>query len=194
MMMHNVDPDDLLGKAYDSRIARRLAAFVVPYRARAIGVVVLMFVVAASDLMLPKIFSLGVDEVALYRRLSHLNLLGLAFMIALVVRFASQWGEFYLTSWLGNRVVFDLRNTMFRHLQTLSMAYIDRRGVGAIMTRIQNDVGVINEFFGDGIAGIIANMLILVGIVIVMFTTNWKLALLAFVVLPIMGVIMARWR
>jgi ABC-type multidrug transport system fused ATPase/permease subunit len=62
------------------------------------------------------------------------------------------------------------------------------------MTRIQNDVGVINEFFGDGIAGIIANMLILVGIVIVMLLTNWRLALLAFVVLPIMGLIMARWR
>lgn len=194
MMMQNVDPDDLLGKAYDSRIARRLGAFVVPHRAPAIGVVVLMFVVAFSDLLLPKVFSLGVDEVALHKRLGHLNLLGAIFMISLVVRFLSQWGEFYLTSWLGNRVVFDLRNTMFRHLQTLSMAYIDRRGVGAIMTRIQNDVGVINEFFGDGIAGIIANMLILIGIVIVMLTTNWKLALLAFVVLPIMGLIMARWR
>jgi ABC-type multidrug transport system fused ATPase/permease subunit len=194
MMMNNVDPDDLLGKAYDSRIARRLGAFILPYRARASGVVALMFVVAVSDLLLPKLFSLGIDEVTLHKRLSVLNLLGLAFMIALAVRFISQWGEFYLTSWIGNKVVFDLRNTMFRHLQTLSMSYIDKRGVGAIMTRIQNDVGVINEFFGDGIAGIIANMLILIGIVIVMLTTNWRLALLAFIVLPIMGLIMARWR
>jgi ATP-binding cassette subfamily B multidrug efflux pump len=194
MMMQNVDPDDLLGKAYDSRIARRLGEFILPYKARASGIVALMFVVAISDLLLPKIFSLGVDEVTQYKRVSHLNLLGLAFMLALAVRFFSQWGEFYLTSWLGNKVVFDLRNTMFRHLQTLSMSYIDKRGVGAIMTRIQNDVGVINEFFGDGIAGIIANMLILVGIVIVMLTTNWRLALLAFIVLPIMGLIMSRWR
>ena len=194
MMMQNVDPDDLLGKAYDSRIARRLGEFVLPHRSRALGVVALMFVVAVSDLTLPKLFSLGVDEVTMYKRVDHLNVLGVAFMLALAVRFASQWGEFYLTSWLGNKVVFDLRNTMFRHLQTLSMSYIDKRGVGAIMTRIQNDVGVINEFFGDGIAGIIANMLILVGIVIVMVTTNWRLALLAFVVLPIMGVIMSRWR
>jgi ATP-binding cassette subfamily B multidrug efflux pump len=194
MMMQNVDPDDLLGKAYDSRIARRLGEFILPYKARASGIVALMFVVAISDLLLPKIFSLGVDEVTQYKRVSQLNILGLAFILALVVRFFSQWGEFYLTSWLGNKVVFDLRNTMFRHLQTLSMSYIDKRGVGAIMTRIQNDVGVINEFFGDGIAGIIANMLILVGIVIVMLTTNWRLALLAFIVLPIMGLIMSRWR
>ncbi len=194
MMMQNVDPDDLLGKAYDSRVARRLGAFVVPYRARALGVVALMFVVAVSDLLLPKLFSLGVDEVASSKRLGHLNALGAAFMVSLAVRFIAGWGEFYLTSWLGNRIVFDLRNTMFRHIQTLSMSYVDKRGVGSIMTRVQNDVGVINEFFGDGIAGIIANMLILVGIVIVMVTTNWKLALLSFLVLPIMGLLMSRWR
>ncbi|MGN6564847.1 MAG: ABC transporter ATP-binding protein [Thermomicrobiales bacterium] len=192
--MHNVDPDDLLGKAYDSRIARRLLAFVAPYRLRVAGAIVMMLAMAASDLLLPKIFSLGVDEVATFKRLSRLNVLGLTFMIALVVRFLAMWGQFYQTSWLGNRIVFDLRNTMFRHLQSLSLTYIDRRGVGAIMTRIQNDVGVINDFFGDGLAGIMANLLILVGIVIIMLTTNWKLALLAFIVLPVMGVFMVYWR
>jgi ABC-type multidrug transport system fused ATPase/permease subunit len=192
--MHNVDPDDLLGKAYDSRIARRLLAFVAPYRLRVAGAIAMMLAMAASDLLLPKIFSLGVDEVATFKRLSRLNVLGLTFMIALVVRFLAMWGQFYQTSWLGNRIVFDLRNTMFRHLQSLSLSYIDRRGVGAIMTRIQNDVGVINDFFGDGLAGIMANLLILVGIVIIMLTTNWKLALLAFIVLPVMGVFMVYWR
>jgi ATP-binding cassette subfamily B multidrug efflux pump len=192
--MMNVDPNDLLGKAYDSRIARRLGGFVVPYKRRAFGIVALMVVVSVSDLLLPKLFSLGIDEVTLYKRIGHLNALGVSFLVALVVRFVAGWGEFYLTAWLGNRIVYDLRDTMFRHLQKLSMSYIDRRGVGAIMTRIQNDVGVINEFFSDGIAGIIANMLVLVGIVVLMLTTNWQLALLSFIVLPIMAVFMGRWR
>jgi ATP-binding cassette subfamily B multidrug efflux pump len=192
--MMNVDPNDLLGKAYDSRIARRLGGFVVPYKRRAFAIVALMVVVAVSDLLLPKLFSLGIDEVTLHKRVGHLNVLGASFLVALAVRFIGGWGEFYLTAWLGNRIVYDLRDTMFRHLQKLSMSYIDRRGVGAIMTRIQNDVGVINEFFSDGIAGIIANMLILVGIIVVMLTTNWQLALLSFIVLPVMGVFMGRWR
>jgi len=192
--MMNADPNDLLGKAYDSRIARRLGGFVVPYKRRAFGIVALMVVVSVSDLLLPKLFSLGIDEVTLYKRIGHLNALGVSFLVALVVRFVAGWGEFYLTAWLGNRIVYDLRDTMFRHLQKLSMSYIDRRGVGAIMTRIQNDVGVINEFFSDGIAGIIANMLVLVGIVVLMLTTNWQLALLSFIVLPIMAVFMGRWR
>ncbi len=194
MMMHNVDPDDLLGKAYDARIARRLLAYVAPYRRRALAMVALMVAVAGSDLLLPVLFSEGVDEVRYNGRLSRLNLIGAAFLLTLAVRFLATWGEAYLTAWLGNRVVFDLRNTMFRHLQTLSMSYIDKRGVGSIMTRIQNDVGVINDLFVDGIAGIVANVLILIGIVVIMLLTNWRLALLGFAVLPLMAIFMNYWR
>jgi ATP-binding cassette subfamily B multidrug efflux pump len=194
MMMNNVDPDDLLGKAYDGRIARRLFGYVWPYRARALGVLAAMLVVTGSELLLPKLFSLGIDEVTYDQRLSRLNLLGAIFVGVLVVRFCAAWVENYFTSWLGNRVVFDLRNRMFRHLQTLSVGYIDRRGVGSIMSRIQNDVAVINEFFGEGITGVFGNVLVLVGIVGLMLWTNWKLALLAFVVLPAMVVAMRAWR
>ncbi|HET8626099.1 MAG TPA: ABC transporter ATP-binding protein [Thermomicrobiales bacterium] len=195
MAMHRgVDPDDLLGKAYDARIARRLVAFMGPYRWRAIAAIVLVLGAAGADLLLPKVFSLGIDDVADHRPLSALNLLGVIFALLLVVRFLFTWGQYYITSWLGNRVVFDLRNTMFRHLQTLSMSYIDRRGVGTVMTRIQNDVGVINDLFTDGVFTILTSMVILVGIVVLMLTTNWRLALLAFVVLPVMGAFMSYWQ
>src|SRR5438093_9570665 len=190
MHMGGVDPDDLLGKAYDSRIAGRLVGFAAPYRARVFGAIALMVGASATDLLLPKLFSLGVDEVATHRRLSMLNLLGLIFMVALVARFLFTCGQYYLTTWLGNRIVLDMLVRMFRHLQTLSMSYIDKRGVGAIMTRIQNDVGVINDLFTEGIFSIFANVLVLVGIVLLMFTTNWKLAILAFLVLPVMAIVM----
>ncbi len=193
MMLHH-DPDDLLGKAYDSRIARRLLGFVAPYRRQALLTIVAIVVATGSDLLLPWLFGRGVDLVRDGGQLRTLNLLGAAFVLTLVIRFLASWSEFYLTAWLGNRVVFDLRNAMFRHLQTLSTSYIDKRGVGAIMTRIQNDVGVINELFADGVAGIVANGLILAGIVVVMLITDWRLALLSFLVLPIMVVVMVRWR
>lgn len=193
-MSDNVDPDDLLGKAYDSQIARRLFAFALPYRQRAIGALLLILVATVSDLLLPKLFSMAVDEVTLERRLSALNLLGVAFLVTLGVRFLASWGEYYQISWLGNRIVFDIRNQMFRHLQTLNVGYVDRRGVGSIMSRIQNDVGVINEFFSDAVAGIFGSLLILVGIVVLMLWTNWKLALLSFAVLPVMVLVMRFWR
>ena len=192
--MQNVDPDDLLGKAYDQRIVRRLFGFALPYRHRAIGILLLIVVVTASDLLLPKLFSVAIDEVTAKQRLSRLNLLGASFVVILLIRFLATWGEFYLISWLGNRVVFDLRNRMFRHLQTLSVGYIDRRGVGSILSRLQNDVSVINEFFSEGITGVFSNVLILVGIVALMLWTNWRLAMLAFIVMPIMILIMRSWR
>ncbi|MDP9354387.1 MAG: ABC transporter ATP-binding protein, partial [Chloroflexota bacterium] len=193
MMLHH-DPDDLLGKAYDGRIARRLLGFVTPYRRRVLLTILAIVVATSSDLLLPWLFGRGVDVVRDGGRLRTLNLLGVAFVLTLVIRFLASWSEFYLTAWLGNRVVFDLRNAMFRHLQTLSTSYIDKRSVGAIMTRIQNDVGVINELFADGVAGIVANGLILAGIVVVMLLTDWRLALLSFLVLPIMAAVMVRWR
>ena len=193
-MIVQPDPDDLLGKAYDPQIARRLAAFVVPYRRQALIGVGLILVATAADLLLPTLFSRAIDEVNQARRISVINLLGVAFLVTLVVRFLATWGEFYMISWLGNRVVFDLRNRMFRHLQTLSVSYIDRRGVGSIMSRIQNDVGGINEFFNDGVAGVISSAAILLGIIVIMLITNWRLALLAFLVLPVMTLFMRYWR
>lgn len=192
----NVDPDDLLGKAYDGRVARRLLSYVLPYKKRAFILIAAAVTAIACDLLLPWLFSVAIDEVRPNgpRRPEILNLLGLAFLGALLLRFVAMWAQFYTTSWLGNRVVYDLRNTMFRHLQTLSLAYIDKRGVGAIMTRIQNDVGVINELFADGLLGIFSNLLILVGIVIIMLLTDWQLALLAFVAMPIMIFVMKKWR
>jgi ATP-binding cassette subfamily B multidrug efflux pump len=193
-MSQNVDPDDLLGKAYDPLIARRLFAFILPYRARALAAALFIVVVTVGDLLLPKLFSMAVDEVTAARRLSVLNLLGIAFLTTLVVRFFAGWGELYQISWLGNRVVFDIRNQMFRHLQSLNVGYVDRRGVGSIMSRIQNDVGVINEFFSDGVSGVVSSSLILVGIVGLMLLTNWRLALLSFAALPVMGLVMRYWR
>ena len=189
--------EDILGKAYDSRIAGRLIGFLQPYRTKVLVTTALVIVVTVSDLLLPKFFQMAIDEVngsSGSQRLSALNLIGFAFVVTVMIRFLGMWGQFYTTQWLGNRVVFDIRNRMFRHLQNLSIGYIDKRGVGAVMTRIQNDVSVIQDMFSDTVIGIISNVLVLVGIVILMFVTNWKIALLAMVVMPIMILVMKYWQ
>jgi ABC-type multidrug transport system fused ATPase/permease subunit len=192
--MQHVNPDDLLGKAYDPQIARRLIGFAVPYRRKALLTALAIAVATGSDLLLPTLFSRAIDEVSGDRRTSMINLLGIAFIVTLVIRFLATWVQYYLVAWIGNRVVFDIRNRMFRHLQTLSVSYIDRRGVGSIMSRLQNDVSVINEFFADGMTGVLSNALILIGIILIMLLTNWQLALLAFLVLPVMIGLMRIWR
>ena len=198
MVSTNVNPDDLLGKAYDGRIARRLLDFLAPYRRRVVLVTIAVILGIAADLGIPYLLSTVVDEVSgagdLSDRTRIINLLGIAAVAVLIIRFLSNWAETYLTSWLGNRVVYDLRDTMFRHLQKLSVSYTDRHGVGAVMTRIQNDVSVINELFSDGVVGLAANLLVLVAIIVVMLVINWQLALLAFIALPVMIGVVSVWR
>jgi ABC-type multidrug transport system fused ATPase/permease subunit len=186
--------DQVLGKAYDSRIARRLLGFLSPYRRRIL--IVTMFVVlhTLADLGLPLLFAQAIDEVSNDQRMWVLNVIGGTFVVLVLLRFLFMWGQFFNAQWLGNRVVLDIRNTMFRHLQNLSIGYIDRRGVGAVMTRIQNDVAVIQSMFTDTVLGIISNVLVLVGIVIIMLVVNWKMALLAFTVMPLMVIIMRFWQ
>jgi len=193
MIRAQVD-DDLLGKAYDSRIARRLVGFLLPYRKRLMQVTALVLVGTAADLLLPTLFARAIDEVSNDRRSWMINVIGAAFVTVIGIRFLAMWGQFLSAQWLANRVVFDIRNRMFRHLQRLSIGYIDRRGVGAVMTRIQNDVAVIQEMFSDTVIGIISNVLVLVGIIAIMLITNWKMALLGFTVLPIMLTIMRYWQ
>lgn len=186
--------EDTLGKAYDSRIARRLVGFLQPYRSRLLFTTLMVIIGTAADLALPTLFSLAIDEVDHQQRMWMINVIGAAFVLTVLIRFFSNWGQYYTTQWLGQRVVYDIRNKMFRHLQNLSIGYIDKRGVGTVMTRIQNDVAVIQEMFSETVIGIISNSLVLVGIIAIMLYTNWQLALLSFVVLPVMVVIMRIWQ
>ncbi len=186
--------DQVLGKAYDSRIARRLLGFLAPYRQRILLVTTFVILHTLADLALPLLFAQAIDEVSNDQRMWMLNVIGGAFVALVLLRFLFMWGQYYNAQWLGNRVVLDIRNTMFRHLQNLSIGYIDRRGVGAVMTRIQNDVAVIQSMFTDTVLGIISNVLVLVGIVIIMLVVNWKMALLAFTVMPVMVIIMRFWQ
>ncbi|HYJ12670.1 MAG TPA: ABC transporter ATP-binding protein, partial [Thermomicrobiales bacterium] len=186
--------DSVLGKAYDSAIARRLVGFLKPYRNRMILVTTFIILATLSDLALPLLFAEAINEVSQERRTWMINLIGVTFVVIVLLRFLFMWGQYFNAQWLGNRVVLDIRNQMFRHLQNLSIGYIDRRGVGAVMTRIQNDVAVIQAMFTDTVLGIISNMLVLVGIVVIMLIANWKMALIAFTVMPVMVIIMRSWQ
>lgn len=186
--------EDKLGQAYDAAVMRRLVSFLTPYKSRLLIVTVLVLVGTASDLLLPWLFSRAVDELGGNRSRQVVIGIALTYVTVVVIRFLSNWRQFYTTQWLGHRVVFDMRNQMFRHLQNLSISYIDQRGVGRVMTRIQNDVSVIQEMFSDTVIGIISNVLVLVGIIVIMLFTNWKMALLSFLVMPLMVFVMSKWQ
>ena len=178
--------DNQRGAAFNRRVVARLLAYLKPYT-RQMGLAFLaMLVVSALTLLTPYLLKVAVDQyIALGDRagLARISLLTAATFIGLYLATA---GQQYMLSWVGQRVLANLRSALFRHLQQLSLGYHDTHIVGVTVSRVMNDVATINELLSQGVITLVGDTLILVGIVVIMLTMSPRLALLTFIVLPLM--------
>lgn len=185
--------DEILGKAYDARLARRLWQYAQPYRMTIYLTIALALLTVVVDLLAPLITQYAIDHYIAPTGGAHLSneqrgtgalTMALLFLLVLTVGFAFRYLQNYLLSVVGQRVMYDMRSDMFRHLQNLPLAFFDRNPVGRLMTRITNDVDALNELFTSGTVSLVADVLTLVGIVIILFAENWRLALIVCVIIP----------
>jgi ATP-binding cassette subfamily B multidrug efflux pump len=176
--------EEALGKAYDARLMRRLLRYLRPYRWKVVLGVAILLVVAGLELLGPYLTKVALDSAIPDGDFELLGFLALAYFGALVFAFALEYGQQILTTWLGQRIMFDLRREIFAHLQRQSLRYFDRNPVGRLMTRVTNDVEVLNQLFSSGIVTVFGDVFTLVFIVGVMLWMDWKLALVAFAVMP----------
>ncbi|MCA1666021.1 MAG: ABC transporter ATP-binding protein/permease [Thermomicrobia bacterium] len=194
MMHFQGDPDDLLGKAFDTHTARRLIGFLRPYRWQVLIAAVAVLIGTFCDLSLYWLFGRAIDQGV--SRASYATLFGIVglFLGALTIAFFTRWLLFFLMARVGNRVIFDLRAALFRQMQVLGLKTYDRMGVGRMMSRIQNDVTVLEDFLSTGMISVLTDVLTLVGVIFAMFALNIRLALISYTVLPLMFVVMYFWR
>ncbi len=194
MMHFQGDPDDLLGKAFDTHTARRLIGYLRPYRWQVLLASAAVLIGTFCDLSLYWLFGRAIDQGV--SRASYATLFGIVglFLGALTIAFFTRWLLFFLMARVGNRVIFDLRAALFRHMQALGLKTYDRMGVGRMMSRIQNDVTVLEDFLSTGMISVLSDVLTLVGVVFAMFVLNIRLALISYTVLPLMFVVMYFWR
>ena len=201
--------DDVVGKVYDSRLMGRLLKYLRPYKWQAGVSFVAILLKAASDVVGPFLFKVGIDNYLTSRRPEHPNwlarqlspnpvtgitqLAGL-YLAALVLTYIFEFVQTYLIQWMGQKVMFDLRSQIFRHIQGMHVAFFDRNPVGRLVTRLTSDVDALNEMFTSGVFAIFDDVFVLAGIVFIMLQMNWKLALLAFAVLPLIGGVTAIFR
>ncbi|HEX6589955.1 MAG TPA: ABC transporter ATP-binding protein [Longimicrobiales bacterium] len=176
--------EDVLGKAYDARLMRRLLRYLRPYRARVGLAILLLLCGAAVELVGPWLTKIAIDEAIPRGDRPLLLLLTVGFVGALLLAFLLEFAQTLLTTWLGQRIMFDLRREIFAHLQRLRLPYLDRNPVGRMMTRVTNDVEVLNELFSSGIVTVFGDIFTLLGILVVMLLFDWQLALVAYAVLP----------
>jgi len=201
--------DDVIGKVYDSRLMGRLLRYLGPYKWQAAVSLIAILLKAATDVVGPFLFKVGIDNYLTSRRPEHPNwlarhlsstagtgitqLAGL-YLGALLCTYVFEFVQTYLIQWMGQKVMFDLRSRIFRKIQGMHVAFFDRNPVGRLVTRLTSDVDALNEMFTSGVFAIFDDVFVLAGIVLIMLQMNWKLALLAFAVLPLIGGVTAVFR
>ena len=180
--------EEILGKAYDARLARRLTRYLKPYRLR-IGLAILVLMIAkVAELAGPYITMIAIDRYITTRNLSGLSgMIGL-YIAVLALQFVMEYIEVYTTQWVGQKVMFDLRMKIFSHIEHLGLSFFDKNPVGRLVTRTTSDVAALNELFTAGVVAVFGDIIMLMGIIGVMFYLNWQLALVNMVVVPIIFV------
>ncbi|HWN18753.1 MAG TPA: ABC transporter ATP-binding protein [Gemmatimonadales bacterium] len=180
-----MDQDEALNKNYDARLLRRLLVYLRPYRGLTTLAVLLLLSGAGLALVGPALTQRALDVAIPARDTGLLGTLALLFLAALILEFLVEYGQTLLTTYLGQRVMYDLRMQIFSHLQRLSISYFDRNPVGRLMTRVTSDVETLNELFSSGVVTVFGDVFTLLAIMTMMLWIDWRLALVTFAVIPL---------
>ena len=188
----SIHEEEVLGKAYDARLMRRLLTYLWPYRLQ-VGIA-LASIISSSVLQLaqPYLMKIAIDRHIATGNLAGLDRIALGFLAILLASFALEYIQTLMLQMTGQRIMFDLRMQIYGHLQRLDLQFYDRNPVGRLMTRVTTDVDVLNDLFTAGVVSIFGDIFTLAGIMIVLMTMDWRLALLAFSVLPLI-VLVTQW-
>jgi ATP-binding cassette, subfamily B, multidrug efflux pump len=181
--------EEVLGKAYDARLMRRLLTYLRPYWRQVLLALVAILAGAAGQLAQPYLIKTAIDEHIATGRLEGLDRLAFLFLVILVSSFVAEYLQTWTMQLTGQRIMFDLRMAIYRHLQRLDLQYYDRNPVGRLMTRVTSDVDALNDLFTSGVVTIFGDVFTLVGIMAIMIGMNWRLALVAFSVLPLIALV-----
>jgi ATP-binding cassette subfamily B protein len=178
--------EEILGKAYDASLMKRLLKYLRPYRWHVVLGILMSIVVSGMEAIRPYFTKVAVDQNIAQGDKQGLLYTALAFLGVLILRGLIQYFNAYLTQWIGQRTIFDLRMEVFEHLQNLGLKFYDRNPIGRLITRVTNDIEVLNEMFSSGIVMVFSDVFTIIGILYFMFSMNWQLALISLSVLPLL--------
>jgi len=200
--MAGIHEEEALGKAYDSRLMKRLLVYLRPYKWQVTFALSTIILKAAADVAGPLLTMTAIDKYLtrqatppafLDRWLSPSPLTGIAEIGAIYVflqcfSFFLEFAQTYYMQWTGQKVMFDLRSEIFRHLQNMHIGFYDRNPVGRLVTRVTTDVDALNELFTAGVVSIIEDIFVLTLIALILLAVDWRLALITLAALPLIFV------
>ena len=162
----------------------RLARLAYPYRRRAVFSLVAMIVVTLSSLAVPYLIGVAIDDGISKKDLTVLDWVIVAFIAVSALNLGASYLQTYLTSWVGEHIIYDLRRNLFAHLQKLSLDFFSRQKTGWIVSRLTNDIDALDQLVTDGVTSLVTNSLTFVGAIAFLFILDWRLALATLTIMP----------
>jgi ATP-binding cassette, subfamily B, multidrug efflux pump len=181
--------EQVLGKAYDAKLMRRLLAYIRPYRGSASLALFYIITGSALSVLPPYLTKIAIDRYIRNRDFEGMSLIAGLYLLTLAATFAFSYGQTWVMNLMGQKIMYDLRMQIFRHLQRLDVSFFDKNPVGRLMTRVTTDVDALNELFTAGVISIFGDVCTLGGIVVTLFLMNYRLALVIFSVVPLLFLI-----
>lgn len=192
--MAEILEEEILGKAYDSRLAKRLWGYLRPYRKRIFASVGLSMTVACFSLIQPLLVLHAIDHSIPNHDFRELGLLLLVFFITMCLEYALQFAYILLVNSTGQHVMYDLRIALFERIQQQSLSFFDRTPVGRLMTRVTGDIEVLNELFSEGVTLIFGSIFLFIGILAILVWLSLPLTLTALSILPFIALVSRYFR
>jgi len=178
--------EEVLGKAYDSRLMKRLLQYVRPYRWWIVLAVVLLLTMASFRIGIVTLTQITIDDYILAKDFDGLLDMSLIYLAVIILGFLASYSQAMITAWLGQKVQHDIRMQVFGHIQKLQLSFFDKNPVGRLVTRVTSDVNVLNEMFSSGVVTVIGDLFMLALIVGMLLYYNWRLALITLVAVPLL--------
>ena len=188
------EDEDTIGKAYDGRLLGRLMHYLRPYHAQTVWALVFMGMSSLLSVAGPALIGRAIDDGIRAGSLSQLRWWTALLVVASLFEWITNRQRIALMAYVGTKIVADLRSELFRHLHRLSLSFHNNYSVGRLMSRLISDVGVLQDFVTWSITGLARSGFVLVGIAVALLLMNWRLALVAFAVVPLMVALTDFWR
>lgn len=182
--MTQIHEDEIMGKAYDGRLMKRLMRYALPYKKTMLLSVILLLSGQFCHAIRPQIIQGAIDNAIIVGDMAKLNEYTAIFIGLLIAEFVFQYAVFYITQYIGQNIIYDIRVRLFAHLQKFELSFFDRNPVGRLITRVTSDIEVLNDMFSSGLVYIFGDIFLIIGIIFFMFHMNVSLALITLSVLP----------
>lgn len=178
--------DEVLGKAYDSKLMKRLLGYIKPYKKYVIIAIILNILASALGPLRPVLTKIAIDKYIAHSDFHGLFIISLLLFASLLLQAFIQYFLTYYTQYIGQKTIFDLRHQLFTHTQRLALKFFDKTPIGRLVTRVTNDIEALNELFSSGIVMVFSDVFTILWILVFMFFMDVKLSLVTLSVLPIL--------